>query len=53
MPHLKSGSNVAKDAILEIRPKEELNSEATDDFQILNLIERRIYKSFRIEDTCW
>ena len=52
MPHLKSKSNVAEDAILEIRPEEESNSEATNDFQIFNLIERRIYKSFRIDDTC-
>jgi hypothetical protein len=34
MPHLKSGSNVAEDAILEIRPEEESNSEVTDEFQI-------------------
>ena len=34
MPHLKSGSNVAEDAILEKRPEEESNSEVTDEFQI-------------------
>ena len=52
MPHLKSKSNVAEDAILEIRPAEESDSEVTDEFQIFNLFERRIYKSFRIDDNC-
>ena len=51
MPYLKSGSNVAEDAILEIRPEEESNSEVTDEFQMFNLIERCIYKSFNIEET--
>ena len=33
MPRLKNGSSVEEDAILEIGPEEESNSELTDEFQ--------------------
>ena len=36
MPHLKNGSSVEEDAILEIRPEEESKSELTDEFQIFH-----------------
>ena len=34
MPCLKNGNSVEEDAILEIGPEEESNSELTDEFQI-------------------
>ena len=36
MPRLKNGNSVEEDAILEIGPEEESNSELTDEFQIFH-----------------
>ena len=36
MPCLKNGNSVEEDAILEIGPEEESNSELTDEFQIFH-----------------